>query len=204
MKTTYEPGAGIHISAACQEAVAFAKQHGESQTFTFNDITITATPETDPAALSAEFSAKQEANHKAWQDSPEGRQHAENRRLEICRKQAQHDTLVNDLPRVLMERRDALMRWLAMFAEAADDVGVVRKLPVVIAALEGAGYSSNDALGLDKREYDKPAIMCAYIVGQALSCMKNGMPPHPMTGSFVERYFASVSRLDAARGKRER
>lgn len=189
MKTIYKPGVGMHIRDACREAVSFAQEAGESQTFTFNDISVTAYPDSDPDALVSAFSAKQEADYKAWQESPEGKKQAEDRRLELICKQATHEALVADLPNVLAERRDALMRWLSSYAEVADDIGVAKNFPVVVEALQGAGYKNNEATGLPREEYAKPAIMAAYIAGQALACMIKGMPPHPMTMTFVERYF---------------
>lgn len=36
--------------------------------------------------------------------------------------------------------------------------------------------------------------MARYIVGQVLNCMvTHNMPPHPVTTTFVERYFAAVA-----------
>lgn len=188
--TQYQPGVGQHISDTCQEAVAFAKEAGESQTFTFNDVSVTAHPDSDPAALVADFHAKQEADHKAWAESPEGKRAAEDRRLELVRKQAALDAMIADLPNVLAGRRDGLMHWCSAYAQDSDDIGVKQDFPTVIAALEGAGYTANDATGLPRSEYEKPAVLSAYIAGQVLACIKSGMPPHQMTMSFVERYFA--------------
>lgn len=184
----------MHISDACCEAVSFAKEAGESQTFTFNDVTVTAHPDSDPAALVKAFHVQQEADAKAWRESPEGKQQAENRRLELARKQATHDALLVELPNALTDRRDALMRWLSSYAEVSDDIGITQNFPAVIAALEGAGYAANEATHLPKEEYEKPAILAAYIAGQVLACLKNGMPPHGVTITFVERYFQRAAR----------
>lgn len=190
MSTKYKAGCGIHIDAACQEAVAFAQRAGEPQSFDFNGITVVANADSNPAELSAKWSADIEAERVAYQNSAEGKKQAAERQAAITTKQGTHDSLVADLPRVLSERRDSLMRWLRDFAEVADDIGVKKDFAPVMSQLEGAGYSVNEATGLDKSEYEKPAIMAAYIVGQAMACMKGGMPPHPVTGSFVEKYFA--------------
>lgn len=189
MKDQYQPRVGQHIDRACEEAVTFAKRCGKSQTFVFNEVTLTAFPDTEPAALAAKFSEEMDAAGVRWRESEEGKKAAANRREQVRQYQSTHDSLMLSLPSILSERRDALMRWMASFADVADDVDVVKDFPRAIALLEGAGYSASDALGLSKDEYKKPAIMCAYIVGQALSCMKRGMPPHPVTIGFVEDYF---------------
>jgi hypothetical protein len=52
---TMEPKPGSTIDSACDEAVRLAKQENCDVKFRFNDITLVATPQSDPVKLTAEY-----------------------------------------------------------------------------------------------------------------------------------------------------
>jgi hypothetical protein len=89
MKTKrYEAMAGNHISGACEEAVKLAKRDACNVEFDFNDQTLTATPETDPAALAKSFMDECQRRHDAYVASPEyKRQQKEMERKDRERKE---------------------------------------------------------------------------------------------------------------------
>ena len=58
------------------------------------------------------------------------------------------------------------------------------------AQLEAAGYAENEHVGEKPEWFNTRPRMAHYIVGQALNCLRIGMGPHPITGSFVDKYFA--------------
>lgn len=62
---------GNHISTACEEAVALARREKCNVEFEFNEIMLTATPTTDPAVLSASYSAECSRRHEEYIASPE-------------------------------------------------------------------------------------------------------------------------------------
>ena len=58
--------AGIHISTACKEAVEMARRDSCNVEFDFNEITLTATPHTDPATLAQSYSDEWDRRHRAY------------------------------------------------------------------------------------------------------------------------------------------
>ena len=63
--------AGNHISTACKEAVEMARRDSCNVEFDFNEITLTATPHADPAALAQSYSDECDRRHRAYIVSPE-------------------------------------------------------------------------------------------------------------------------------------
>jgi hypothetical protein len=187
----YDPPCGYHIRDACAEAVKMARTNGRNVAFSFNGVDLIAKPTTKPAALQRRFSAGMEANSKAYRESPEGIASAAARVKEIATKQWLHDTLVAGLPATLTQPEARIVEWVREFQDPADDIGVVRDFPAVIAAFESAGYKANDCTNLPRERYKERSIMGRYIIGQAISCMKSGLPPHQITHTFVEQYFNS-------------
>lgn len=62
---------GHHISIACEEAVKLARQDSCNVEFDFNDITLTATPDTNPETLASSYSQECKRRHEAYLASPE-------------------------------------------------------------------------------------------------------------------------------------
>ena len=62
---------GSHISTACKEAVEMARRDSCNMEFAFNEITLTATPDTDPEALAKSYSDECDRRHRAYIASPE-------------------------------------------------------------------------------------------------------------------------------------
>ncbi len=72
MKTKrYESMAGNHISVACKEAAELARRDSCNVEFDFNEITLTAKPDSDPAALAKFYSDECDRRHEAYIASPE-------------------------------------------------------------------------------------------------------------------------------------
>ena len=72
MKTKrYESMPGNHISTACKEAVEMARRDSCNVEFDFNEITLTAMPDTDPAALAQSYSDECDRRRRAYLASPE-------------------------------------------------------------------------------------------------------------------------------------
>jgi len=68
---TYEPGGGEDILTSCQKAIALAKQHGDECRFEFNDLHMTAHPDSDPVKLAQDYTDKSNRRHEKWLASPE-------------------------------------------------------------------------------------------------------------------------------------
>lgn len=189
-ETTYEPGVGIHIDDACKEAVAMAQRLKTPIDFSFNEIELVAFPDSDAIGLSQGYSAAREKRVQAYRESPEGKKAAQERAAEIARKQDLHDSLVRGLKTAINTGMDSVIAWLRPFQEASDYRGVKSDFVAVIATFEAAGYEANENTGLPRAHYSSRPIMGRYIIGQAIACMKNGMPPHQITHTFAEKYFS--------------
>lgn len=80
------------------------------------------------------------------------------------------------------------VRWLSRFSEWADYIGVNYNQQEVIATLESK-YQDGAHVGRPKEDFQAdPQVMGEYIVGQAINCLKSGMPPHPVTQRFAKEY----------------
>jgi hypothetical protein len=192
MKTlNYEPGFGTHILDACKGAVEMAKREGANVLFSFNEIELVAAPHVAPEEIVAAFRALTQKRYDEHKASPEGQREAQDRAEEIERKQTIHDLMVRRLRLTIQRSQDEILRWVRDFQEVSDDIGVKTDFPAVIALFEAAGYQANENTGLPRDHYNARPIMARYIIGQAIACMKSGMPPHQITHTFVEKYFAS-------------
>lgn len=157
--------------------------------FSFNGIALEATPESSPPALEREWSAKKEQAAKDYRESPQGIAAAKKRTADIIRKQRSLNTSLDVLADIIADH-DKLMIWLKGVAEDADDIAVTLPKKRMIEQLEAAGFVENEHVGEKPEWFNSRPRMAHYIVGQALNCLRRGMGPHPVTGSFVERYFA--------------
>ena len=189
MKTvTYDPHAGTRIATACKEAVAMAMNGRQNVQFSFNGVELLATPDSVPAKLEAEFTAKMEADAKAYRESPKGIEDAKKRTAEILRKQRSVNTSLAVLKDIVADH-DKLMLWLKSFTEDADDIGVQFTKSRLADELEAAGYDENEHVGQKPEWFCTRERMAHYIVGQAITCLRRGMGPHPVTLGFVDKYF---------------
>jgi len=185
----YSPSAGTHIGLACKEAVAMAINENAKVKFSFNGVELLARPQHSPADLQAEWDAISNQRAEDYRNSPQGKAAAKRRTEEILRKQRSLNTSLDVLADIIGDH-DKLMIWLKGVAEDADDIAVTLPKERMIEQLEAAGFVENEHVGEKPEWFNSRPRMAHYIVGQALNCLRRGMGPHPVTGSFVERYFA--------------
>jgi len=188
---TYKPSAGTEISHACREAVDMAKRSGVNVRFKFNDVELTATPDLQPDEVVAEWRRESNRISEEYRNSPAGRAAAAARTAEIARLKTQSESLLMALSSILLSgSTDELMSWLKSFALVADDVSVNLDTAALAAKFEAAGFKENEGVGQNPEWFNTRPRMAGYIVGQVINCLKRGMPPHPVTVSFVEKYQA--------------
>ncbi len=188
---TYEPLAGHHIKTSCKEAVAMAIKAGRNVSFEFNGIPLIATPQSEPVVLVACYDFESECRRKEYEATPEAMVAKLRREADILERQASCNALLESLPQTLHACPQAEhVAWLKKFATVADDVGVKFDDRSLIPTLESAGYKHNCHVGQPPKWFNTRERMAEYIFGQAISCLKNGMPPHPITISFCDKYFA--------------
>lgn len=186
---------GEHISRSADKCIEWSRETGDTVRLVFNDVELVVDYKShtvdDVVAMYDRASAKK---HEEWRVSPAGIAYAleeVQRRLEY---QTKHDQLMSQLMDVAGDE-ERLMSWLSAYSDAADYVGVENKDYVrVCSILEVHGYVNNDCVGFHESAFANPRVMARYIAGQAISCMRGGMPPHPMTAHFVEKYKILVQK----------
>jgi hypothetical protein len=94
----YESMPGNHISTACKEAVEMARRDSCNVEFDFNEITLTAKPDTDPAALAQSYSDECERRHRAYTASPEYKARQEEAERKERERKAKVDAVLADAP----------------------------------------------------------------------------------------------------------
>lgn len=201
MKTmTYEPSAGTRIEHACDEAVKLAKRSGATVRFKFNDVELKATPDLKPDEIVDDWRRESARLSEEYRNSPEGRAEAARRAAEIVSKQDAVTAAIRSLPGLVENNNmDHLMGWLHSFVEHADDIGVDMNAAAnlnggghewIAILFESKGYKENHHVGQSPEWFNTRERMGQYIIGQAINCLRRGMPPHPITQSFVAKYYA--------------
>ena len=102
----YESMPGDHIQSACANATAMARQNSCNVEFDFNEITLIATPETDPAALAQSYSDECDRRHRAYVASPEYKARQEEAERKERERKAKVEAVLADAP-ANMTLRDA-------------------------------------------------------------------------------------------------
>lgn len=198
--TAIETLPGDDLSAVIKTALAMVADGGMKVGFAANGVRIVVVEGDTFEMIEAEMHRQWNAQVAAYRASPEGirAKHEEHQRLSNA--VLTHAACMAALPMICGKARidePELMDWLATYADAANHGDVHKDYGRVLELLGKAGYAPCRYEGLDQSEYDKPNIMAGYIIGQAMDCMQGGMPPHPVTISFIEKYRALLASLGA-------
>lgn len=176
-------GPGTHIERAAQMLVEAAAEHGEA-VGKFNDIELHAASGYAPAAIVTFYNEETARRSEAYRASPEGRKaqrEAHQRRRDL---QTKHDWLMARLPKLDMSLPSDVLDWLCQVQECTDHIGVIVRKRTIIERLEEAGYKANENTGADYKDGDLHN-MFRYLVGQALSGLKEGPAIHPIIHKFA-------------------
>lgn len=187
MKTLEIP-VGKNIDYACDLACKIAHRDQIDVGFNFNGVNVIATPKNSPEEVKKFWRAEMDREAEEYRNSPEGRRETTRRQKQLKNDQATVDNLVNTLSGYIQNGLDDVVLWCKRFAEVADNVHLKYDARNLAAVLEHAGYKQNDMLELPQEEYTKRDVFGRYIVGQAIDCMKMGMPPHQVCIRFAEKY----------------
>lgn len=181
---TYRPTLGSRIAHACKELAAMAQASGESVEMNVNDILVVAGPSDSASELESRWHTQREIRYQEWRNSPEGVVSAIERQREIRRKQAVVDRLISEeIPFGWIP----LLKWAEELTESADDIDV-RFDPAALAKKLGTRFEENFGVGNNADWFSTPDRFGGYIMGQIINCLKSGMPPHPVTLIFIERF----------------
>lgn len=196
---TYSPKAGEHIETASRNAQRIAFEKGQRVGFQFNDVRLWAFPAGSSDIPAKFYSTVVERRHNAYLESPEGKAAQKRRDSEIAEKQFACDNVTNNLDSILAHNSSTgVLFFIEKFCKAANDIAVTIDHKRIIASLENAGFERNAyvmpswALKLQKKFWPKffenKNRLYKYIIGQVLSCLYNGMPPHQVTLHFIEKW----------------
>ena len=191
MKTPiqYYPGAGTHIRYACQTAIALAKEKNRPICFTFNGMRVKVHKRLSLQHVLRQWDEQMEASRHRYKDSLKGKAAAKKRAAEIVNKQHSLNVSLDALANII-NCQDKLMLWLKRFVQDADDSSVNYSKERLAAQLQAAGYIENNHVGKKPEWFSTRTRMAHYIVGQVLNYLHEGWSPHPVTSTFVDRYFA--------------
>lgn len=191
MKTmTYRPIVGDRISHSVQEASRLSKTHRCRVRFEFNEVTLQATPKKSPVTLLWEWELICGQHYEQYRLSKAGQVARRLRNGEVATRRENVASLIARLPRLLAAGDvDGLMLWLDLFVDSADDVDVHFDCAELARTLEASGFIENDLVGQPPASFNTREKVGRYIVGQAINCLRSGMPPHLLTQSFVAKYF---------------
>ena len=181
-------GAGTHISEAAKMLVSAAAEHGEARG-SFNDIELRATANDTPEELAAKWERDLETRAEAYRKSPAGIKAAQDREDRRRAAQDKHDELMSQLPSLDMMNRVAVLDWLCAFQDPSDHSGVIVKRDTVVSHFEKAGYRAGMNCG-DEYDGDNMGNSFCYLVGQAMSGLKDGPAIHPILHKFTAEWKA--------------
>lgn len=182
---------GEHISDSAKRALRLIGATLEPVSFMFNDVEVIVGIGDTVETITAQFPAKLAAATKAWRESPAGRKSARDAARRLAKAQRDTDRLLKTLPWAL-RHMDRLVPWCARFSEAADHIGVRGvDYSALLKQFEAHGYVTGAMVGMKPEDIKRQRIyMALYLVGQAMSCFKSNMPPHPIIQKFAAEYAA--------------
>ncbi len=189
MKTvSYDVPPGETIARACDTAVSIAKHGKCSVKFDFNGIPVKATPTSTPRLLQDGWNEECNRRSDAYAASPEGKRAKAEMDAKIDAAQNECNRLSITLGTAVKGGVGSVIEWLNSYVKAADWIGVDSHRNSVTRTLLDAGYKDGEHVGKPPEWFNTKKRMGRYIIGQALNCMVSGMPPHPVTLSFIEKY----------------
>ena len=209
----YDVPAGESIDRACVNAIDMAIKNDANIIFNFNGTEVIANKNSDARDLINGWEDAMERSARQYEESTEGIAEAIRREEEVKTKQARIRELMGEigplldsmseeeifkaflakLNETLVENTeedspDSLMDWLYSFAEIADDIRLEFNKYELAKKLEDAGFVHNQYVGNSPEWFNTRQRMARYIVGQVIDCLLGGMPPHPVTMTFIEKY----------------
>ena len=137
---------------------------------------------------------RQKKHYEEYRKSPEYKKRKDEEAEELKAKQS----FVNDMFAELKQTENSkrlTMEWFAEFSQIADHIGLKYNRGVLINHLKSLGIKPS--MNTDDN-YDHKSITnrIGYVLGQALSNLANGMPPHPIIKKFSDEIIADLNKID--------
>lgn len=191
-RTEVEFSAGCPIELAAKQLVDQANEVGAAWG-SFNDVHLRA--ERGQTAKSVVDDYQAECKRRADEYARSDARKLAAKEREDRRRSAQdaHDVLMRELPRLDFGNDVAVLDWLCRMQEPSDHVGVIVKRDSIVSAFEARGFAANANCGSDYHDGDR-TNMFRYLVGQALSGLKDGPAIHPIIHKFANQWRSRFAR----------
>jgi len=166
--------------------------------FMFNDYRVTVLRGDTMETAMARFDAARKREHQWYLNSRRYRKHQEQDRRRKIRNQAAFDAALDTRPDNMFEL-DGVVEWIARW-QPHIWVSTKWSPTILLQELQHAGYvekahcvDSNDPEKEQKRAalVASRKLMGEYLIGQAMSCMAAGMPPHDVYQHMIKRWRAT-------------
>lgn len=185
--------AGSCIDNAIDRAISIASKLKACVHFDFNGAIVVARPFSRYEQLRRAWDDELERKHQAYLASPEYAEYKAKRAAEVLEKQTKVDSLLQNLPNVV-KSNDDIIQWIGEFVLPADDTDVQFDADQLANFLEENGWIDSDMVLTEEEKQSgitrivDRTTMAKYIVGQVISCLRNGLGPHPVCLKFIEEY----------------
>ena len=187
---TLYPTPGEHVVRVARAASRIARERRCRVRFTFNGVKLDATPKKSPYTVVWEFHRIIGQLQSNYRLSRRGQEELRRRAAEIADKQSAIMALTQNLGWVLDNTNlDTLMDWLKQFVRFADDSGVRIRHEDVAIQFESRGYQENHHVGQPAEWFNTRERMGQYLIGEAINSLRRGLPPHPITLQFIDKYW---------------
>jgi hypothetical protein len=180
-------GAGTHIDMAAKMLVDAVTKEGVPVQGKFNDILLIADTASTPDGIVAFWDQQSAIRAEEYRNSPEGKRaqaEAEERR---SRLQQIHDSLMRKLPSLDMSDDVQVLDWLCQMQEPSDHIGIIVRRSTIVSAFEKAGFVAGANTGKAYKADDRNNSF-RYLVGQALSGLKDGPAIHSILHKFAKEW----------------
>lgn len=186
MSHVYKPYAGEDIGHAAEEMVKLVAEHGEISA-DFNGIPLRAVAGTTSEDIESSFRATMAAENAKWLGSSEYADQNAKREIELAKKQAACNSLIEQLHSLDFKDDVTILTWLQEFTPLSDDTGVKCNSSLVIETFKQHGFEPSVNIG-EKFNGENRDNYFRYIVGQGLACLKSVGAIHQVIHTFIERW----------------
>lgn len=190
MSRYFTPRLGSEIGDVLREALKFARHQQQTVTFDFNGETVLVQPGDRHAQLLDDWNERRHAAQRAYVAS---RAYVQDEVARAEGTRAAQERLNRLIDRVNDVARNGLrpaLEWLVEFSRDADHTDV--QIPHARLARTLATLAPADAhVGrTDLEEPGREEAAAEWAIGQAVSFLQRGVPPHPIIGYRAEQLLA--------------
>lgn len=183
---------GDFITGAIKKAHKLAQKHNQAVSFDFNGEVVWVGPRDTPQAVLEAWEDRRDAEARASRASPA----YVRRQTEQAERTRANQEEVNAL---LLKFDDALaggpfrvLEWLRDFIPPADFGDVLIPTTRLAQKLARLAPANTNVGRKDLLEPGNETDAALWVIGQAVSALEGGMPPHPMMGEWASRLIGKA------------